>query len=395
MLCAALALCVGAAIGHSQASRGHASPTAHAGSIGAPVPERPAASVPLETGGGVTLEAEATPAPEPPHAPVADFDPHPPWLANLQPIDLPIGRPDRVALALQWLTGTEKGREFAISAIRRSGRYAPEIAKRLHDRHLPRALLAVAFAESGFRADATSKAGAAGLWQLMPAAAEDAGLVVAEHYDERRGVERATEAALGLLESLHVATGTWELALAAYDLGLARLKKTIARTGVDDYWVLSGIDGALPDETRGYVPMILACALLLENLDAFGLEGVEREPARSATDLEVPGGTKLAVVARAAGTSLVALRALNPEVLSGDVVPDEAKTLHLPADGLSRARVMLPTLLASADPWTLSVPADFDWGGDGDPRQPWRKKRSKPGTKDRSSLRPWLGRVVH
>src|SRR5690606_24220603 len=134
-------------------------------------------------------------------------------------------------------------------------------------------------------------------------------------------------------------------------------------------------------------------ALLLENLDAFGLEGIERERPLSTVDLEIPAGTKLAVVARAAATSLVALRALNPEILAGDVVPDEATVLHLPADGVARAKVMLPTLLTEPDPWTLSVPADFDWGGDGDPRTARRRKKAGGRLKERTSPRPWLGPV--
>ncbi len=406
VICAALALSAAAAIGHAQASR-DASPVV----APAPSPVAPAATVEVaakssETALLATSEKtlaavdgaaiEAAPKPKAPKREPRAWEPPPSWLTNLQPIDLPIDRPERVGRALQWLTGTERGRDFAIAGIRRSGRYAAEISRMLYARKLPRALLAVAMVESGFKPDAVSPAGAAGLWQLMPATAQDAGLVVADHYDERRGFEKATGAALDLLGALHLSTGSWDLALAAYDLGLGRLRKTLARYDADDYWTLVETEGALPDETRAYVPMVLACALLLENLDAFGLEGVERDRPAPAVDLEVPAGTKLAVVARAAATSLVALRALNPEILAGDAVPDEALSLHLPADGLSRARVMLPTLLAGGadfEPWTLSVPADFDWGGDGDPRAARRRKKGVPGAKDRTSPRPWLGPV--
>lgn len=292
----------------------------------------------------------------------------PRWLADLQPIDLPIARPEAVEEALRWLVTTERGRKFVFASMFRSGRHVAEIARALHDRQLPRALVAVPFLESGYAENAASKAGAVGLWQLMPATARDYGLAVTKAYDQRRGAAPSTQAAIEHLSRLHAATGSWELSLAAYDLGLGRLRRNMERYGVDDYWALRGIDGALPDETRKYVPMVLACALLLENLEAFGFAGIARDRPVPTSDLDVPVGTHLAVVARAAGTSLRSLLSLNPEILHGKRMPDAATILHVPAEGLTRAQTMLPALLDTKDPWTTAVPPDFDWGADLDPR---------------------------
>ncbi len=358
--------------GRAEPQAAHLAPAAQAGSSAAPhtLPSEPACTIEgpcssLEDGGARRPTSSA---------PVEI----PRWLADLQQIDLPIARPDAVEQALQWLVTTDRGRRFVMSSVFRSGRHAAEIARALHDRKLPRALIAVPFVESGYAATAASKAGAVGLWQLMPATARDYGLAVTKTYDQRRGAERSTEAAVEHLSRLYAATGSWELSLAAYDLGLGRLRRTIDRYGVDDYWTLRGIEGALPDETRKYVPMVLACALLLENLEAFGLGGIVRDRAIATSDLEVPVGTHLGVVARAAGTSLRSLLSLNPEILHGKRVPDAASVLHVPAEGVVRAQIMLPTLLDAHDPWTTAVPPDFDWGSDLDPRKFLRPTKPVP-----------------
>ena len=122
---------------------------------------------------------------------------------------------------------------------------------------MPVEVLAVVKVESGGRLDALSRAGARGLWQLMPDTARRYGLIVSESKDERLDPEKATGAATQYLRDLHELFGDWKLALAAYNAGEETVSRAIARTGSREFDVLS-LKRAIPEETRKYVPAVLA-----------------------------------------------------------------------------------------------------------------------------------------
>jgi membrane-bound lytic murein transglycosylase D len=208
-----------------------------------------------------------------------------------------------------------------------------------------------------------------GLWQFMPGTAHVYGLAVDEDFDERRSVEKATEAGVRYLSDLYERFGSWELAMAAYDMGYGRLTQRVQELSTNDYWTLSLVRGAIPDEALAYVPKIIAVALLLRNLDRFGFDEVQLDPPMTSSALDVPGGTPLRIVARAAGTSVERLHQLNPELLSA-FVPDRGTTIPLmvPSRGVARANTMLPRLLAHFHPGAGGdeggVDDRFDWGSD-------------------------------
>jgi membrane-bound lytic murein transglycosylase D len=265
---------------------------------------------------------------------------------------------------VRYFTESREGRKFVVETLRRSGRFQEVIAKALRERGLPQELVAVVFIESSFSPAAVSTAGAAGLWQFMPHTARAYGLAVESTYDERASLWRSTEAAAHHLADLYERFRSWDNALAAYNLGYDGLERRLDENDTDDFWTLADSPGALPAETAAYVPKVLAIAVVLANLDEFGFGDVERAQALDASELAVPPGTSLAVVARAAGTSLRALRDLNPELLA-DTVPNRGAevTLHVPRGGLARARVMLSKLIADGKD-AAEVSADFDWGRD-------------------------------
>lgn len=122
---------------------------------------------------------------------------------------------------------------------------------------LPVEVLAVVKVESGGQLDALSRAGARGLWQLMPETARRYGLIVSLSKDERLDPEKATWAATQYLRDLHELFGDWRLALAAYNAGEEAVSRAIARLGSREFDVLS-LKRALPEETRRYVPAVLA-----------------------------------------------------------------------------------------------------------------------------------------
>ena len=284
-------------------------------------------------------------------------------LAGLKMPDLPIPREPAVLKYVRYFSESVEGRKTFSEALKRSGRYQDVIAKQLRELGLPKDLVAVAFVESGFNVEAISTAGACGMWQLMPATARAYGLTIESNIDERAGIWSSTEAAAHHLSDLYARFKSWELALAAYNMGYDGLDRRMDEMDADDFWQLAEMPGGLPSETAHYVPKVLGAAVVFANLEELGFGDVERAPAIDAALLDVPADTKLAVVARAAGTSVRVLRDLNPELL-GDTVPerDSHTTIHVPKSGAARARAMLPKL--SDDPETLRVSEDFDWGRD-------------------------------
>lgn len=286
-------------------------------------------------------------------------------LAGLRSPELPVPRNPHVLKYIRYFTESHEGRKTFTEALRRSGRFQEIFAKAFRERGLPQDLVAVAFVESGFSTEAISTAGAAGLWQFMPATGRAYGLAVESTLDERASIWRSTEAAAHHLSDLYERFRSWELALAAYNLGFDGLDRRLDEYETDDFWTLADAPGALPKETAHYVPKVLAAAVVFANLDEYGFTDVERAQPIDASELEVAGGTSLTIVARAAGTSLRVLRELNPELLA-DVVPDrgEPAIVHVPRAGLARALAMLPKLAADGDERTAQVSEDFDWGKD-------------------------------
>jgi len=133
----------------------------------------------------------------------------------------------------------------------------PTIVPILEQHGIPAALTAVIAVESGGNLMALSPKGARGLWQLMPQTARRYGLVVDNFRDERLDIRKSTSAAAQYLNDLHAQFGSWPLALAAYNRGEQGLVDAIRHAHSTDLSQLFA-SGALPAETRSYVPAVLA-----------------------------------------------------------------------------------------------------------------------------------------
>jgi membrane-bound lytic murein transglycosylase D len=201
--------------------------------------------------------------------------------------------------------------------LRRSGSYEGMIRRVLREEGLPQDLIAVVMIESSFDPLARSYAGATGLWQFMPAAGAERGLTRDHWVDQRYDPERSTRAAAQVLRRLHERLGSWELALAAYNMGYYGLVATVRTFNTNDYWRLRDYEYALPHQTRNYVPRIFAAAVVLRNPERFGFEEIERVPALEYEVLEVPQPTGLGHLARLVGSSVTLLKQLNPELRRG------------------------------------------------------------------------------
>src|SRR5690606_37921070 len=108
--------------------------------------------------------------------------------------------------------------------------------------------------ESTFNPVARSPAGARGLFQLMPATARELGLRTF-FPDERTDPAKSAQAAARYLRQMHDRFGDWPLALAAYNAGPGRVRRTLEQHGAETF---AGIAAHLPAETQMYVPKVLA-----------------------------------------------------------------------------------------------------------------------------------------
>ena len=244
------------------------------------------------------------------------------WLRSLTLPELPVRWDARVLRYLDYFRTDPRGRAVMTNWLRRAGRYRAIIENTLVREGVPKDLLYVAMIESSFEPTARSRVGAGGIWQFMPGAARAYGLEVGYWIDARRDPERQSEAAARYLKDLYARFGSWPLVFAAYNAGYGAVLKSITRYNTNDYWELCRHEAGLPWESSLYVPKILAAAIVGHNLQAFGYGDVVPDPPLAYDKVDVPAGTTLATVARAARVRLETIEALNSQISRGRTPPD-------------------------------------------------------------------------
>ena len=238
--------------------------------------------------------------------------------------DLPMRWDDRVVTYLEHFRADARGRALMTGWLRRATRWDNVIREALRAEGLPEDLRCVALAESGFDPTVRSPVGALGMWQFVAVTGAEYGLSQSHWIDERMDPYASTRAAARYLGDLHRRLGSWELALAAYNMGYGALLRAIRKYNSNDYGVLSHIEAGLPFETTLYVSKILACSVVMRNADRFGFADVSRDPPLMTVAMDVPGGTSVDEIARAAGVEARELRTLNPHLLRGRTPPGVA-----------------------------------------------------------------------
>lgn len=246
---------------------------------------------------------------------------------------------------------TERQQDRMALYLKRSGRYEGMIRAKLRERGMPEDLLYLSMIESGFNTTAKSHASAVGLWQFIEDTGERYGLRVDRYVDERRHPEKATDAALRYLGDLHEQFGSWYLAAAAYNSGenrVARVMRQVTgseRGGDEDFW---RIRHRLPSETREYVPLMVAAALIGKEPHKYGFDGVRRWLPLETEEVTVPGGTSLALVARAVGVEEEDIERLNPHLLRSVTPPGDAYPVAVPRARADRFAAAFDALRAEA-----------------------------------------------
>jgi hypothetical protein len=148
--------------------------------------------------------------------------------------------------------------------FKRAHKYFPIIEPILKKNGVPDDFKYLAVIESGLM-NVVSPAGARGVWQIMPTTGREFGLEVNDNVDERYNLEMATEAACKYLKESKEKLGSWTLAAAAYNAGMAGMSRRLEEQGVTDYY-----DLLLGEETGRYMFRIVALKEIMSNPDKYG-----------------------------------------------------------------------------------------------------------------------------
>ncbi len=256
--------------------------------------------------------------------------------------DLPLVMNDQVAMFINYYS-SPRGKATLEHAWTRAGRYREMIASILKEEGVPQDLIYLAQAESGFQPLALSRAGARGMWQFMASAAEIYGLQRSWWVDDRQDPEKATRAAAHHLKDLYNQFGDWYLAMAAYNSGASTVQHAVERTGYADFWELYR-RGVLPQETRNYVPIILAETIIAKNPEQYGLQRVPPEPPQQTDQVTINYPVDLRLVAECVDTSVDRLQELNPSLLRMTTPKDQSFILKLPAGSQEKYETAMATI---------------------------------------------------
>ncbi|MFI3318896.1 MAG: transglycosylase SLT domain-containing protein [Rikenellaceae bacterium] len=213
------------------------------------------------------------------------------------------------------------------SVLSRAQYYFPIFEEALIRHDMPVDLRMLPIVESAIIPNAVSHAGAAGLWQFMPATAKSYGLEVNYLVDERLDPVRSTDAACRFLKDLYNLYENWPLAVAAYNCGPGNVNKALARAGIKEgsFW---DVYYYLPTETRGYVPALIGATYVYTYHKQHNIE-YKAPPVPLATDtVRINKILHLGQVAETLDIPIDILRNLNPQYRR-DIIPATTKDYSL------------------------------------------------------------------
>lgn len=229
---------------------------------------------------------------------------------------------------------TRRGRDQVAALLGLSLYYMPIFEQALEAEGLPLELKYLPVIESALDPNATSKHGAAGLWQFMVGTGKGLGLEVNSMVDERRDPYKSSEKAAKYLKDLYNSYGDWSLAIAAYNCGPGAVNKALRRAGgtpdTQDYW---SIYYYLSPETRGYVPMFIAANYVMNYYDKHNIGPVLPTKPLVMDTVHVSERIHFNQISNVLDIPVEELRVLNPQ-FRADIIPgnnERSYTLILPS----------------------------------------------------------------
>jgi len=233
--------------------------------------------------------------------------------------DIPIVINVKVEQFIQYFQTTARNR-FS-NWLARSEKYIPFMKNLLRENGLPEDLVYMALIESGFNPYAYSRSKASGPWQFIYLTGKRYGLKANWWVDERRDPEKSTIAAAKYLKDLYDMFECWYLAAAGYNAGENKIANAMKRYRTEDFWELAKYR-YLKQETKDYVPQMIAAALIAKEPEKYGFIGIEYQEPLQYEKVEVPSVTDLRLIAKICDITLEELKDLNPELSRWCTPPD-------------------------------------------------------------------------
>lgn len=203
--------------------------------------------------------------------------------------------------------------------------YGPIFVEELLKEGMPTELQYLPVIESAINPNAVSRAGAAGLWQFMPATAKGLGMEVNSLIDERRDARLSSRNAARYLKQLYEIYNDWSLAIAAYNCGPGNVNKALRRAGGEgkkDYWEIYSY---LPAETRGYVPAFIAANYVMNYYNKHGISPTVIKRHLTTDTVQVNKYIHFNQIAAVLNIPVDEIRMLNPQyrkyIIPGDYRP--------------------------------------------------------------------------
>lgn len=196
-----------------------------------------------------------------------------------------------------------------IYILKLAERHFPVLEPLLKENGIPDDFKYLCIAESALQ-NQTSRVGAVGFWQFMPATAPEFGLEVSDEVDERYHVAKSTVAASKYFRQAYERFGSWTAAAASYNMGQSGYNGQSTFQQRSNYY-----DLLLPEETMRYVFRILAFKLLVGEAQKFGYMVSKHDaykPHKTKTVTVASSIPNLAQFAIENGTTYRTLKQLNP-----------------------------------------------------------------------------------
>jgi membrane-bound lytic murein transglycosylase D len=213
-----------------------------------------------------------------------------------------------------------------IYILKQADRYLPVIEPILKANGIPEDFKYLCIAESALQ-NQTSRVGAVGFWQFMPATAPSYGLEVNEEVDERYDVVKSTNAACQYFRQAYSKFGSWTAAAASYNMGQGGYNGQSTYQQTSDYYSL-----LLPEETMRYVFRILAFKQLIGEAKKFGYE-VGRldtyKPVKTTSITVTASVPNLAQFAIDNGTTYRMVKQLNPWLRAKSLTVKSGRTYEV------------------------------------------------------------------
>lgn len=230
----------------------------------------------------------------------------------------------------------EKNPDYLTRVSKRAEPYIYWILKQVEAAGLPIEIALLPIVESAYYPFSYSPEGASGLWQFIPSTAKLYGLKENWWYDPRRDIKVSTKAAIAYLKNLNTLfKGDWLLAIASYNSGPGRVQRAIRKNQKlgkkTDFWHLS-----LPQETRGYVPRLLAVAELIKNPARYGQQITAIDNTPQVQSVWLSAQIDLALVAAWTKLTLADIYTLNPGLKRWATPSNRGYALLLPIDKIAQ-----------------------------------------------------------